>query len=785
MAGRTAISQDTRTSRPLRRLGESEFRLTSKDGGDSTFRFSPDGKLLAGASWDEIRMWSFPEGRLLHDFSGIVKSTCIGFGADGREFLALYESQMEIYRFDVASGKLLRVIKLADVADEEGARRFSLSDDGRWLCMMEENGHVSVWNAVDGKRQFRKEIFHAYECHVSKNDVLTLWSDIFLDRYNVKSGEQLSRRKRSRGILASNAQGTLVAGYSADDKGIVFWNPETDARVGGIVPVSDPKELRDAALSADGRRFIFWINKDKSTWEKKIAVFDVATGAMVSSFDPPGTWSVEQPIVSPDGRYTFPATGRFVFCPIDTNMGKPFRTTADHVLPVETLSFTPDSKTLLVGSRDRRQAWDVDSGQPRTMFEARNYTPLIAVVDNERVLVSGLRHGGLRLQKIATGAVEHDYGKDSSTPLSALELATDRKSFVVLVPEPKGHVVRRWDIATGDMVAERTMPPRGRPDVVSAAGLIRGLAIGGSRLVRLEQVVPAKKLPDGSIDWGRIELSLEDWTTQRITNQLPVPALGRFSFADTADGTALAAVVTDAHMPSYGEKWGASYLLVWDTATGWERIRVKREMDNFFGAFARVAITPDWRLAATATMGGRIEIWNGFSGYQVESFETRSAVTSLAFSDDGLVLASGHQDGTVNLWSTRMAWNQAVFRRHFTAKGAQQYWDDLGRAERKPALALQTLLGDPNPAAEMLKRNLRPATPAKDVTAPVAAPMSPDTRRSILGILLAEKIDTVESRRILEQMAGGAADAPETVVAKEALLRLSGKKPMETVKASD
>ena len=85
----------------------------------------------------------------------------------------------------------------------------------------------------------------------------------------------------------------------------------------------------------------------------------------------------------------------------------------------------------------------------------------------------------------------------------------------------------------------------------------------------------------------------------------------------------------------------------------------------------------------------------------------------------------------------------------------------------------------------MLKRNLRPATPAKDATALVAAPMSPDTRRSILGILLAEKIDTVESRRIVEQMAGGAGNAPETEVAKAALQRLSGKKPKDGDKVND
>ena len=103
---------------PIQRFGVSEFRLTAKGGNDRTFRFSPDGKLIAGANWEEVRLWSFPDGKLLHDFSGAIQTNCIGFAADGKELLALEQRRMEIYRFDVASGKLLDESRLEEVEDE-------------------------------------------------------------------------------------------------------------------------------------------------------------------------------------------------------------------------------------------------------------------------------------------------------------------------------------------------------------------------------------------------------------------------------------------------------------------------------------------------------------------------------------------------------------------------------------------------------------------------------------------------------------------------------------------
>lgn len=818
-----------RSKLPIQRFGVSEFRLTAKGGNDPTFRFSPDGKLIACANWEEVRLWSFPDGKSLHDFSDVIQTNCIGFAADGKELLALEQRRMEIFRFDVASAKLLARVRLEEIGDERGAKTYRLSPDGRWLFMTEVYNHLALWDTQTGKRQFHKEIGigKGGRGGISDAGVLTLWDGLFVDRYDVRTGEQLGRKKLSEQmrVLTGNPQGTLLAAYSPNDKSIIFWDTTNDKQVGETIPVADEHkhELRDTALSADGRRFVFWIFRDKWLWNRQVAVFDVQSGKMISSFDPPGAYFLDQPVVSPDGRYMFPAGGRSVFTPVDTATGKLVRDVPDHILAVQKLAFTPDGQTLLVGSRDKRQAWNVGTGKPGPVFESWYHSPHIAAVNNNSALVSGVKGGGIRLQSIEAGAVEREYENATNKYFSEIHLSVDRKTFVGTESLQGGHI-RRWNVADGKVVFERQMPVVDSERRFDFSKMSHGLTLGGSRVIRLEQVVPASKRPDGSIDWGQMELVLEDWAAELVTSRLPVPAMGRFAFADNGDGTLFAAVMSDArNPPSYGEKWGSTHLLVWDVATGWERLRIDREMHSYFGAFVMVAITRDGRLAATVSERDRVEIWNGLNGYKLDGFDTGCGVSALAFADDGTMLATGHEDGNVFLWDTRATWDQSVLRRRMNQKMAGQCWKDLAGEGRKPALAWQTLLSNPEQAVEILKINLKQVSSAKgiadafeNVIVPLpeeshepsdaslavppmmralqqalekatsdearshykqlldiaSRPMSPEMRRPILGILLAEQLDTAKSRKLIEEIAAGAAGAFETQVARSALVRI-------------
>lgn len=829
LTGCLILASDGESKLPIQRFGVSEFRLTAKGGDDRAFRFSPDGKLVAGANWEDFGLWSFPDGKLLHDFSSAVQTNCIGFAADGKEVLALEQRRMEIYRFDVASGQQVGKVRLQDVEDEQGATTYRLSPDGRWLYMTEVYNHLVVWDATTGKRQFRREIEigKGGRGGVSDAGVLTLWDGSFIGRYDVRTGERLSRKKtyQQMGVLASNPQGTLLAAYSPGDKSIIFWDTTNDRQVGGKIPVADElkRELRDVALSADGRRFVFWIVRDKWIWNRQSAVFDVETGKLISSFDPPGGYFVEQPEISPDGRYMFLAGNRSVFTPIEVATGKVVHEVPDHILGIERLSFTPDGHTLLVGGRDKRQAWNVDTGKPGPLFEKWYHTPNIAAVNNKSALVSGIKSGGLRLQSIESGAVEREYEIGTNKYFSEIQLSVDRKTFVG-TESLQGGSIRRWSVADGKLVSERQLPKVDFDRRFVESKMLRGLTLGGSRGVRLEQVVKPSKRPDGSIDPGGADLVLEDWATQTVTNRLPLPAMGLRAFADNGAGTMFAAAVSDDQTPrQYGEKWGSTHLLVWDVATGWERLRIDREMHNYFGAFSMVTITRDGRLAATVSEHDQVEIWNGFNGYKLDGFYAGGSVSAIAFSDDGTMLATGHEDGSVFLWNTRMAWDQSAPRLRINQKMAQQYWKDLAGEGRKPALAWQMLVRNPEQAVEMLKTNLKQAESTKGITGVLenvvvplpdedrepwdgsspeppmmralqqalekattdearnrykqlldaaSRPMSPEARRPILGILLAEQLDTAESRKLIEEIAAGAAGAFETQVAKSALIRI-------------
>lgn len=647
------------TIKPVRQLGSSEFRLSRRDGFERPFCFSPDGKMIAAANWDEVRVWSFPDGKLLHDFTDKIDSRCIAFSEDGKELLALEQREMSIYRFEIHSGILKSKTQLADVIREKGHTRYWLSSGGHWICTTEVYSHVTVWDTKTGKRMLRMQMrnLEPYRAPVTRDGILTVWDNLFLERYEVSTGKLLSNSRHYRKLLnpISNADGTVMAAYSTEDKSIVFWDSKSGERFGGKIPTGERDWMPDqAALSADGKRLVFWVSDGETVFDRRMAVFDVETGKLINSFPTPDSLLIQDPIISPDGAFVFSTESCVVFTPVQVNTGQPVHDYPDHVLPVECLSFTPDGKLLLAGSTDRRQAWEVNTGLVKANLSRSPRQPFVLAVDNDHALVVGLQNLGIQLIEIANALVKEEFKAGKS--FSQLVLAQDRKSSVGIQHGTKGRSVIRWDPFLGKVLASWNMPGDGREMATYNRYAFRGLALHGSRLIRFREIEPAKKLSDGSFDWGRREMLLEDWATQQVTNRLTFHANSPHAITDAADNNILAIVASDDwHGAHNTNKIGSTYLWITDLSTDKERFLVARNRKDYWSAFSHVALSRDSRLVATVSHTDRIELWNGYTGELLQQLDAPNAVALIEFSDDGAMLASGHQDGRICLWNTNAA----------------------------------------------------------------------------------------------------------------------------------
>lgn len=646
---------------PWRRLGNSEFRLGWHESGSRSFHFSRDGQLIAGANWRDVRIWRFPSGKLVQDLSDAIDSDCIAFSADGKQLLALERRQMEIQRFDVTTGKLIGKTKLKGVADEESQTWYFFSDDGKWMASTSEFGYVTAWDSATGDRQLRLPMQRTLGWPaVAARDVLLLWGNSFVERYDVTTGTQLSsvRRVEVQGGAISNSTGTLMAGYSDNDHAIVFWDPVMDREVGGKIPIADQKEWEpnNAAISADCRRFVYWRKSGPKYFDRKVAVYDVATGELVNSFSPPDSYLVEEPILSPDGKYMFLAGGRVVFTPVEVDSGTSVTPLRGPSMDVEALSFTPNGSTLIVGSRDKCQAWEVTTATPGTVFDEAYQARCFVAVDDERVLFSGSSDGGTRLLDIASGAVSKRIGKDGDVQFHELQLSDNRSAFTGMSGNIERRILMRWDLNADELIAERQLKKRLDPMVVDQFDY-RELVCGGCYLTRMDQVRRPSQRANGSIDFGRIDLVLEDWVTQTIAHRFELPASTRLAVDGTPDARVLAGVVADNWTLNCerGGTRGSVYLLVWDLEKDVERFRVVRNSKTYFTAFSLVAIAPDGSLVATVSERDQIEVWHGATGELLNRVDAGNIVSALEFSEDGGLLVSGSQDGSALVWETRAA----------------------------------------------------------------------------------------------------------------------------------
>jgi WD40 repeat protein len=283
--------------------------------------FTPDSKILVGRTGKAIKLWDLDTGKELRSLAAEPSPILsVAFSPDGKT-LAAGSGLQAIKLWDMTTGKEIRTF----TAEYSNLLAVAFSPDGKTLASGSLGDTVNLWDVETG-RGLRIFTERPLEKSASSPDRKTLASggvDGAIELRDIESGKKLHR-------LTGHFSYIISVAFSPDGKTLV-------------------------SRSLD--QTIMW---------------DVDTGK--------GIQILSRGWKSPDGK-TYIIGEEAIIELRDSESGRRLHILAGHSNTIKTIAFTPDSKTVATGSKDRKiKLWDVATG--------KELCSLIAIDENDWAVVT-------------------------------------------------------------------------------------------------------------------------------------------------------------------------------------------------------------------------------------------------------------------------------------------------------------------------------------------------------------------------------------------------------------
>ncbi|MDI3290722.1 WD40 repeat domain-containing protein [Polyangium sp. 15x6] len=512
----------------------------------------------------------------------------------------------------------------------EPSNTVAWSHDGKWLAF----GHgrtITVTDAAACNEQF---ILEGHEDTVESlafspdGQLASGARDGCVRLWEVPSGRLLRSlclpSLQNATIVLAYSPGGHVLAIGAADGSTHLWDWRRSAWRGTLRGHNG--EVGAITFSHDAKHLL------TGSSDRSAMLWDGETGRALRTFDGHDA-AVSSVAFSPDGKYVATASAEGTVRVWDARTGAGRMTSTQNKGAVRALKFSWDGTQLVSGGRDGTiLRWNMSTGKATALVHDPDEALAFAWAPDGRQLAAvGPR--SLRTWDTETG--KHQY---------CVNEYNDRIRRIAFYPKglqfaTGGSTVRFWDLVQRQFV---TADPEG---VDAIAFTRRETHIIGMRTSEGQVILMEPQHVDITRVGGQVTSKVYFASSKSVDLQdaLGQRASGLASATTSADGTHIAAIDRDGR------------IVVWDAQTGRQRAMLQ-ERDVWSEP---VALTKDGAVLGVATsgrtnrQGPRIRLWNVHKHTLIHELSGSAyRVTSLAFSPDGRVLASGLATGSVVLWSS-------------------------------------------------------------------------------------------------------------------------------------
>jgi len=548
-------------------------------------------------------------------------------------------SPIGIYFYDPGTLQEIRHIDTGAPAGE-----ITFSPDGKSLAAIVNGNQVDLYDAASGKKLQTFSDSNKYgitSMAFSPDGKILAYGvdDLTIRLVDASSGDELHILRGLSAAVTNIAflpDGNTLASNS-NDQTVILW----DASSGNVIRRlgSNPPSywtVSDMAVSPDGTTLATAHDLQELT------IWDTASGQAIHTIqgDKPRTTFISVAF-SPDGKILAAGTGDQNTWLIDVKSGQKMRVLKDYAYG---MTFSPDGQTLALGdSGSTVRLLDVRTGRLlRSSEEHSGPLAWFGLSADGKTLAASYSGESVFLSKfkafnLASGA-SHNLNDKGSCRNDFLALSPDGRTLALVCYTKDGYAtIGRLDVASGQITGSFTQQPFETGEQVGAIGFSpdgRTLAVGSD----IDYIgAPQIRFFNTA---GGMRASKEPFT-------IPV-----FSLAFSADNGRLAIG------PNEVAKCGGCEAIpqpveIWDVAN----VKQDLSLPGFTKAVTGLAFSPDGKVLATGSDDQKIRIWDMSSGNEVHELGPVGLHMHLAFSPDGSLLIAGAGNGMITIVDTS-TWTQ-------------------------------------------------------------------------------------------------------------------------------